>query len=126
MVDITKDKARDAGLAVVLVLLIIMHFRHSTELLPVAIAALVLTMVCPQFFKWFAYLWFGLAHVLGTVMSKLLLTLVFFVVVTPVAVVRRMMGKDAMKIGMWKTAGDVSAFSVENRKYLYRDIEKPY
>jgi len=126
MVEITKDKARDAGLAVVLILLLIMHFKPSTGLLPVAIAALVLTMVWPQCFKWFAYVWFGLAHVLGTVMSKLLLSVVFFVVVTPVGVVRRMMGKDAMKMGMWKGPGDVSAFSVENRKCSYRDIERPF
>ncbi len=45
-----------------------------------------------------AWAWFGLAELLGAVMSRLLLSLVFFALVTPVGLWRRLRGKDSLRL----------------------------
>ena len=49
-----------------------------------------------------ARVWFGFSHLAGTVASKVLLTLVFLVVTTPIGILRRMLGLDSMKRKIWK------------------------
>jgi hypothetical protein len=62
---------------------------------------------------------------MGAVMSKVLLTAVFFLVVTPIGVVRRLMGKDPMRLRAFK-AGDGSAMRTRNQTFTAGDIDKPY
>lgn len=42
-------------------------------------------------------LWMGLAEGLGFVMSRVILSAVFFLVLTPIALVRRLLGADALR-----------------------------
>ena len=53
-------------------------------------------MTVPAVLGPLAKLWFGLSAILGTVMSKLLLSLVFFLVVTPMGVLRRLVESDRL------------------------------
>ena len=41
-------------------------------------------------------LWMGLAHVLGWINTKIILTIMYYAVFTPVAIITRWMGKDPM------------------------------
>ncbi len=41
--------------------------------------------------------WMGLAHVLGWVNSRILLSLVFYCIVTPIALLQRLIGRDALR-----------------------------
>ena len=102
-----------------------MHFSHSDRLLLAAIVAMVLTMVWPAIFRLPARLWFGFSHILGTVISKILLSVVFFVVVSPIGLFRKLIGKDAMKMKQWKK-GPESAFRSRDQVYRAEDLEKPY
>ena len=43
-------------------------------------------MTWPKAFKPLAVLWFGLSHVMSQVVSQIVLTVVFFLVVTPIGV----------------------------------------
>lgn len=38
--------------------------------------------------------WMGLAHVMGSVMTRVMLTVLFYLVITPIAVIARTLGKD--------------------------------
>jgi hypothetical protein len=124
---ITKDKSRDTGMALVLLLLLLsLGVRQQTQrLLLLAMVLHVVNMIVPQVYKPAAVVWFGLANVIGSVMSKVLLTVVFFVVVTPTALLRRLAGKDSLKLKAFKT-GDESAMHVRNHVFVSADIEKPY
>ena len=42
--------------------------------------------------------WMKLAHVLGTVMTVVLLTLTFYLVITPLGLVARLFGKDSLAV----------------------------
>ena len=61
----------------------------------------------------------------GTVVSKILLTLVFFGVVTPTGVVRRLLRLDSLKLKEFKS-GENSVMVIRNHTFTGKDIEKPY
>jgi Saxitoxin biosynthesis operon protein SxtJ len=121
----TPDQARDTGMALVLLCLLIVQFKHAYKLVPVAIILLIITMAWPRAFKPLAGLWFGLSHVLGTVMSKVILTLVFFIIVTPIGLLRRLMGKDSLQLKKFKKDRD-SVFLVRAKLVDKKDLHKPY
>ena len=66
---ITKKQASDSGMALVLIALICFAVLRHDAWLWAAMAILVLDMIFPIIFKPFAFLWFGLSRILGTVMS---------------------------------------------------------
>jgi large-conductance mechanosensitive channel len=123
--NISKEQAKDTGLALVLILLIILFFKYRHALILVAGAVLVLTMTWPKAFKPLAKIWFGFSHFLGTIVSKIILSLVFFLIVTPMGLIRRALGADPMKTGLWKK-GDDSVLVERDHLYTADDIEKPY
>ena len=119
------NQAKDTGLAVVLVLLIIEYINRSNWIIIAAIAVLVLAMTSPKVFSPLAKIWFGFSHFLGLIVSKLILSSVFFFIVTPVGLARRALGADSMKGKIWKK-GEVSVLIKRNHRYIKEDIEKPY
>ena len=122
---ITKDQSRDTGMAMVLLLLLVSgSFKHQV-LVAVAIITLVVTMVYPQIYRPIAVIWLGGTHLLGTVVSKILLTIVFFGVVTPIGLVRRVMGIDSLRLKAFKS-GDDSVMTIRNHTFVGQDMEKPY
>ena len=82
--NITKEQAKDTGLALILILLIIEYAKYRHVIILAAGLVLVLTMTQPAVFRPLGRLWFGLSHFLGTIVSKIILSIVFFLIVTPV------------------------------------------
>jgi hypothetical protein len=122
---ITKDQSRDTGMAMVLLLLIIFLARKREGWLFAAMVLHVLNMIVPQIYRPIAVVWLGFSDLLGTVVSKILLSIVFFVVVTPIAVVRRLLGKDSLKLRAFK-AGQDSVMLERNHTFVRGDLERPY
>jgi hypothetical protein len=122
---ITNDQSRDTGMAMVLLLLILYIRTKRDGILWAAIALHVVNMTVPRIYGPVAVVWLGLSHLLGTVMSKILLSILFFGVVTPIGILRRLLGKDSLKLRAFK-ASEESVMSVRNHMYVGRDIEKPY
>jgi hypothetical protein len=122
---ITKDQSKDTGMAMVLLMLLAyVKFRRESLVLG-ALALQVLVMTVPAIFRRIAVVWLGLSHAIGAVMSKVLLTIVFFLVVTPIGIARRLMGKDPMRVRAFK-ASDASVMQTRNHTFAASDIEKPY
>ena len=123
--NISKDQSRDTGMAMVLLLLISALSLKRSDLLPWAVVALLINMIAPQLYRPVAVLWLGLSHLLGTIVSKILLTLVFFGVVVPIGLARKLFGIDSLKLREFKTRAD-SVMMVRNHTFTGQDIEKPY
>jgi len=122
---ITKDQSRDTGMAVLLLLLLVdVRGKHGRFLLA-AIALQVLNMTVPQIYRPIAVLWLGLSDLLGAVVSKILLSIVFFVIVVPIGVLRRLAGKDSLKLRAFK-AGHDSVMVERNHTFIGRDLERPF
>ena len=122
---ITVEQCKDSGLALVLICLICHLVWGHPYLLYLAIAFLVITMTSPLVFQPFARIWFGLSTVLGTVVSKVILTLTFYVIVLPVGLIRRILGKDSMRLRSWKK-GRESVFRERQHRFAAKDLEHPY
>jgi hypothetical protein len=121
----TKDQARDTGMAMVLVCLIVYLVTREHRYVTVGALVLLVDMIAPTVFKPLAKLWFGLSHILGTVMSKVLLTVVFFLVLFPMGWFRRCCGKDAMRVRDFGR-DQASAFRVRDHLFTPGDIEQPF
>ncbi|MCB2220109.1 MAG: hypothetical protein KQI35_06910 [Bacteroidetes bacterium] len=123
--DINKSKARDTGLAAALVFLLLALIFENALYTKIATIILVATMVAPILFKPLAYIWFGFAHLAGTIVSKIILTTVFFLLVVPVGIFRKLTGKDSLKLKLWKK-DDATVMTIRNHTYSASDIDKPY
>jgi polyferredoxin len=121
----TPEQAKDTGMAMVLICLLLGSWGKFPQFLPVSIVLLLITMVWPQAFKPLAALWFGLSHLLSQVVSRVLLTIVFFGLVTPIGVIRRWRGADALQLKKWKQGQD-SVFVTREGPVQSKDLMHPY
>ena len=121
----TKEQAKDTGMAAVLILLLFAAAKHRGVYLTAAIGVHLVNMIAPQVFRPAAVVWFGLSHVMGNVVSKVILALVFYVVVTPIALWRRLNHADSLQLKAFKK-GRGSVMQTRNHKFSGKDIEQPY
>lgn len=123
--EMTRDQCKDAGMAMVLIFLLLALFLKDEIYLVCALGLHVTNMIVPPVFRPVAVLWLGMAHLLGTLMSWMILSVVFLVVVTPVGLLRSVMGADSLKLKEFK-AGRESVMQERNRTFTAEDIRKPY
>lgn len=119
------NQAKDTGMALVLICILVAYFGKHPRFMLLAIVFLVADMVWPNIFSYPAKVWFGIANLMGTVTSKVVLTALFYGLVTPLGVLRRMGGSDLMQRNQWKKGSD-SVFKSRNHTYKPEDIEHPY
>jgi hypothetical protein len=53
-------------------------------------------VVCPSTLFWPHKGWMFVGHILGWINTRIILGLVFYAIVTPIGIIRRMLGKDPM------------------------------
>jgi len=112
-------------MAVVLILLLIGFFTKNDLYYKIAIPVLVLVMALPMVFRYFAVLWLGLSQFIGTVLSKIILSVVYFIVLLPVGIFRRIAGKDTLLLKQFKKSR-LSVLITRNHHFKSEDITKPY
>ena len=122
---ISKKQASDTGMAAVLILLLIGLFTHNNLYYKIAIPVLIINMTFPMFYYLFAIIWLGFSQLLGTIVSKIILTIIYFIMVIPIGVFRRLLGKDSLKLSEFKK-GNKSVMQTRDYNFLSEDIEKPY
>ena len=122
---LTVENCKDSGLALVLISLICYQAWKLEMFILSAFIFLIVAMTYPLIFQPFARFWFALSTALGTVVSKIILTVLFFVIVLPIGMARRVLGKDSMKIKNWKK-GDGSVFRQREHRFTAKDLEHPY
>jgi hypothetical protein len=76
----------------------------------------LLGAVLPRSLKWIYVGWMTLAMILGAIVSTILLTLLFFLIVVPMGLVSRVVGKDFLS---QKLSPQASSY------WIVRDISKP-
>jgi len=123
--NITHEQARDTGMAMVLICLLIGVFLRNYSFFTIAIPLHILNMVWPSAYRPLAWLWIGFSQLMGTVLSTIILTIIFFLLVTPVGLLRRLCGADPLQLKGWKKDRS-SVFRVRQDKYRPEDIESPY
>lgn len=122
---ISKDQAKDTGMAMVLILLLLGAIFHNFIYIKFGIFGLIITMAIPLLYKPVAIIWLGLSHVIGAFASKIILSSIFFLIVSPIGLIRRLLGYDTLKLRRFK-AGTESVMVVRNHTFKKEDITKPY
>lgn len=123
--EVRQQQARDTGMALTLLMLLSYAATGRDGFVRAAIAFLVVAMTVPMAFRPASIVWFGLSHALGAVTSKIVLGAVFFLVVTPIGLVRRLLGYDALRLRAFK-AGDASVMHTRNHLFSRQDLERPF
>jgi len=122
---ITQLECRDTCLALTFLLLLIWLFTKIAYLVYAAMLLLLIGMVIPVSMKPLAWAWFGLSHLLGQVMSRVLLGIVYLLLVLPVGLIRRLLGKDPLRLKLWKQ-NDASCFVERMHVFTAEDLKNPY
>ena len=102
MVQKTNRELRKFGLTlaigfVVLGCILLWKEKSAGHYTMGAVAALVLiSLIRPGILAPVEWLWMKIAHALGSVMTYILLTLTFYLMITPIGLVMKIIGKDPL------------------------------
>jgi len=121
----TTQENTGSGLALVLVLLLWGIAAKQGIILRIAALCILLLMAKPSLFYPFTVVWLNLSDVAGRITSRLLLTMIYFVIVLPVALVRKAAGIDTLKLRQFKKS-NLSAFIVRDHEFTREDMANPF
>ena len=124
-VAVSNKECADTAMAMTLISLLVILYTKSITLLPLPIGLLLLGMVWPRAYALVARLWLGISLLLGSVMSRVVLSIIFMVIVTPIALVMRLFGHDPMRRKAWKK-GTESTFVSRDHLVEAKDLEHPF
>lgn len=123
--NITKEQCKDTGLALLLVFLLLGYFTQNAIYYGISIPVILVVMIWPGLLKPVGIFWFSFSSLLGSVMSRIILTIIFYAVVVPVGYFRKLAGIDNLKLNQFRKSKE-SVMLVRDHLYDHTDIEKPY
>jgi len=118
---IPKKQTVEFGIVAILVVSIFAFWLNSKILILSAIVLCLLTLIVPIIFYPFAVLWFGLSSILSRITSAILLGLVFFLIVTPVGLFRKLFGHDTLRLKQFKK-GTQSVMTDRDHTFAAEDM----
>lgn len=104
--------------------LVVLYFIFKSQYPYFLVAAAVIgvfSLAIPVFGDLVVKGWYKIAEVLGAINGKILLSLVFFVVLFPVAVIAKLTKKNPLHL---KKEDTDSVFTERNHKYSAKDLEQ--
>ncbi len=115
----TREKNLETCLVISTGLIVIYFFKpYEALLMAAAVLGFVGVFVNPLA-KWVTWGWYKLADLLGFVMSKVVLSIVFYVFLFPIALLARMSKKDLLQL----KKRDDTYWTTRNHKYTAKDLE---
>jgi hypothetical protein len=114
-----KAKAQETILVLVGAFIIFDWTTHKKIFLLLALVLIVIASVSDSLTNLISRGWLKLAELMGAIMSKVMLTVIYFIVLLPVALMYRLTGKDPLQ---FKKKQDTYYFS-RNHLYNKKDIE---
>ena len=126
-----KKELKKFSLTIGIVLLIISAamFYYSSELrFYFGIAGIIVIVsgyLFPKILLPFQKLWMGLALVLGFIMSRVILTLLFYLVITPIGTIARLAKKDFLDLSFNKSKESYWNYR-DHKEYSKIDSERQF
>lgn len=114
-----KEKETILTICTALVLLFVLGKGRSMPLLYVAVGLGVIGMFFDHLTAKIHWAWMKLAEGMGWVMSKVILGIVFFLFLFPIALLSRITGKNSMQL----KRKEESYFVTRNHTYTKKDLE---
>lgn len=114
-----------ANLAISTGLLVLYVFFYPNKyLLYTGTAVGVVTLLWPRLAQWISWGWYKLAEGMGYVNSRILLTLVFFGFLLPVAWLYRLFNRNIFALRSGRT--DKSLYTERNHRYAPNDLKNTW
>lgn len=119
-------RARDLETIIVLsvVFLIIFIISGREFFIFTGLALLIISLLLKRLTARISDLWLRLSELIGNFNSKIILTLVFFIVLTPVAVLYRVFSRNPL--GLKRQEDESSYFCTRDHFYKREDFEKTW
>jgi len=114
---ILKKQSVDTGILLALLSTLAGLYTDRSLFFIIAAVLLFLLLLYPAIFMLPAVLWFGFARLLSRFMSSVLLTLIFYIMVLPVGLLRKAAGHDRLKL---KNFNRTNSSTWENRNHLFK------
>jgi hypothetical protein len=116
----TKKQSVEFGQVAVLVSTFLALYRKESNFVIAAFILSLFTIVSPFIFYPFAVFWFGLSKILNLISSRILMGVIFLLIVIPVGLSRKLLGKDNLKLKQFKKNRESVMI---NRDYLYTEVD---
>jgi hypothetical protein len=108
------------SLLVIVVGFLVLHFLFKKDfLLYISLGVGLLSLIAPSFGNGVLWVWEKIALVLGWINTRILLSVVFYVFLFPIASLYRLMTKNPLQL----KNSDSTVFTTRNHKYVKEDIE---
>ena len=104
-----KSDLRNFGITVGIILLVISGFLFWKEkesfqiFLAIGIILFFTAIAIPVVLKPFYWIWMVFATILGWIMTRVILSLLFYVIITPIGLISRLFGKQFLELGWTKS-----------------------
>lgn len=109
------------GFLVIAWVLFVKEYTYAATLLAkIAVGIGLISIFIPLAAKGIEWIWLKIAHVLGWINSKILLSIIFFLFLLPIAILSRLFTKDPLKL---KGRELKSLFTDRNHLYTKEDLE---
>ena len=123
--EVGKRQVTETGLLVSALCLLAGLYYKEMIWYQAALAGTLLTLLLPQVFYPVAVIWLALGKLLNLVTSTVLLVILFAVLVIPVALFRKAMGKDILKTKDFKKSHN-SVFYDRQHTFNSSDLQYPF
>jgi len=125
MSQISEKQSVETGIVFSLIAIIIGYYAHENAFYLVAVSFLLVSLLIPVLLKPLAFVWFGLSKALGWVTSRILLFIIFYSVVTPMGLIRKLLGKDSLQLHQFGK-GKSSAYTDRQHEFSASDLDYPF
>ena len=104
-----KNDIRNFGLiigAVLIAIVMLLFWKEKQSyhiLMTVGVVLCVTSLILPVILKPFYFAWMTFAVILGWIMTRVILSLVFYGIITPIGLFSRLVGKEFLNLKLNKT-----------------------
>lgn len=99
--------------------------HHDFHTLPLIIASLIfaLSLIKASLLTVLYKPWMKIGHILGWINTRIILGVIYFVLITPIGIVMRLLGKDLMQRRYNK---DLKSYRIYSHQPQPQDMERPF
>jgi len=122
---VDKKQCIEFGQLCALLMLVLFFNSNQKIFISIALIILVANMIVPVIFYPIAVLWFTIAEKLSEAGSVIILSIIFFVIVLPVGFLRKLSGKDNLKLKQFRQ-GKSSVMISREHVYSKEDLQHSF
>lgn len=116
-----REKNLESCLVISMGLVLLWFIYQLKWLLAIALIIGIIGLFFNALATGITWFWYKLSDILGFVMSKLLLSIVFFVILFPIALLSRLFNKNTLQL---KKKTDLESYwKLRNHEYTAKDME---